>query len=129
MTGRAKMIVMLGIAPMQWAYQFLWAALPSVGARFFQRGGFMKAAKQRKTRITIETQRVWVLEKPRSPQVWCPSCGKLVSSVTPDEVAALATGAAGPHCPIKIDKLHFIGTSDGLMVVCGDSLLMQGAAS
>jgi len=87
----------------------------------------MRVAKHRKTKITIETERVWVLERPGSPKGWCPSCGKLVTLVFPEEVAALATTAQGSECPIKIDQLHFIGTSEGLMVVCANSLLTQAS--
>lgn len=87
----------------------------------------MKAAKQRKTKITIETERVWVLERPGSPQGWCPSCGRLVNFVFPEEVAALASAVESAQCPFKLDQLHFIGTTEGLMVVCADSLLTQAS--
>jgi hypothetical protein len=85
----------------------------------------MKAAKHRKTKITIETERVWVLERPGAPKGWCPACSKLVNLVFPEEVAALANAAQSAECPIKLDQLHFIGTTEGLMVVCADSLSTQ----
>ena len=83
----------------------------------------MRATK--KTRVTIETERVWVLEKPGTDKVWCPCCEKLVAPVTPVEVAALLSSARGAKFPLNIDKLHFIGTPESMMVVCADSLLSQ----
>jgi len=81
----------------------------------------------RKTRVTIETERIWVLEKPSGKKVWCPTCRRRVSALTPEEVAALLSVAAHPSCPIKTEKLHFVGTSNGEMVVCADSLVSQNA--
>ena len=85
-----------------------------------------KTTRNKKTKITIETERVWVVERPGAPKAWCPACEKLVTSVSPDEVASLATRTHGSNCPVKVDQLHFIGTPDGLMLVCADSLLNQG---
>lgn len=85
----------------------------------------MKAARNKKTKIIIETERVWEIDGVGSTKAWCPACAKLVYSVSPEEAASLASRAHGSHAPVKIDKLHFIGTPDGLMLVCADSLLQQ----
>jgi hypothetical protein len=84
-----------------------------------------KTTRSKKTKITIETERVWVIDRPGSQKAWCPACSKLVTAVTPDEVASLATRTHGSHCPVKVDKLHFIGTADSTLLVCADSLLKQ----
>jgi len=85
-----------------------------------------KTTRNKKTRITIETERVWVIDRPGSQKAWCTACAKLVTAVSPDEVAALATRTQGSHCPVKVDRLHFIGSADGTLLVCADSLLKQG---
>jgi len=80
----------------------------------------------RKTSITIETERVLVVERPSgAPQAWCEACGKLVRMVSPEEVASLVSRLQDSRVPLEIGKLHFIGTREGAMLVCVDSLLEQ----
>ena len=114
---------------MQQVRHSIHGAILDIWTRLSLMGGVMKATKSRKTKITIETERVWVLERPGSPKAWCPACGKLVTSITPEEVATLASSTHAPHFRVKIDKLHFVGSSDGLMLVCSNSLLGQTRAT
>jgi hypothetical protein len=126
---KAQSILMQGVCQMQWAFQNIFNTTPSTHNRVPVIGGSMKSTtrttKNKKTRITIETERVWLIERPDMAKNWCPACGKLVTSVSTDEVASLASCAQGSHRPFKIDQLHFLGTADGLMQVCSESLLSQ----
>ena len=84
-----------------------------------------KTTRNKRTKITIETERVWVIERPGPGKAWCAACKRLVTGISPEEVASLATRTQNSHCPLKIGKLHFIGSPSGLMLVCADSLLEQ----
>jgi len=56
---------------------------------------------------------------------WCEACGRMVTSVSPEEVASFASGVHGTTFAVKLDKLHFIGTCEGLMRVCMESVVQQ----
>jgi hypothetical protein len=126
---KAQIILMQGVCKMQWAYQNVWNAMPKIRTRLPLIGGTVKTttktSRNKKTRITIETERVWLIENADSAKDWCEACGKMVTSVSPEVVASLASGAHGPNFAAKLDSLHFIGTYEGLMRVCVDSLLKQ----
>jgi hypothetical protein len=97
---------------------------PGTNSSMRRMGGKMTGS--RKTSITIETERVLVVEGSSGcPQAWCEVCGKLVRMVSPEEVASLVSRLQDSHCPLEIGKLHFIGTREGAMLVCVDSLLEQ----
>ena len=81
---------------------------------------------KKRTRITIETERVFVIGKVRSTfEAWCPVCDELVRLLRPDEAATLSACMQASQHPLEIDKLHIIPTADGLMNVCLNSLLHQ----
>jgi hypothetical protein len=84
-------------------------------------------AVKKRTRITIETERVLVISKARSTlHGWCPVCNKVVSLLRPDEATAFTADLHPSQCPLEIDKLHFISTADGRVSVCLNSLLSHG---
>jgi hypothetical protein len=81
---------------------------------------------KKRTRITIDTERVLVIGKTRSTfDAWCPMCNQLVRLLRPDEAATLTAYLRASQHPFEINKLHIIPTADGLMNVCLDSLLSQ----
>ena len=82
---------------------------------------------KKRTRITIETERVLVIGKTRSTfNAWCPMCNQFVRLLRPDEAATLTAYLGASQYPLEIGKLHVIPTADGLMNVCLNSLLSQG---
>jgi len=82
---------------------------------------------KKRTRITIDTERVLVIGKTRSTfDAWCPMCNQLVRLLRPDEAAVLTAHLRASQQPLEISKLHIIPTVDGLMNVCLNSLLSQG---
>jgi hypothetical protein len=84
-------------------------------------------APMKRTRITIETERVLVIGKTRSTfDGWCPTCNKLVRLLPPDEADALTAYLRASRYPLEVSKLHIIPTADGLMCVCLNSLLSHG---
>jgi hypothetical protein len=86
-------------------------------------------AVKKRTRITIETERVLVISKARSTfDGWCPVCNQVVRLLRPDEATAFTAyfRASQYQYPLEISKLHIIPTADGLMSVCLNSLLSHG---
>lgn len=83
--------------------------------------------QRRRTKITIETERVLVIGKTRSTfDAWCPACYEQVRLLRLEEAAALAACLRACQRPPELEKLHIIPTPDGLMNVCLNSLLNQG---
>jgi hypothetical protein len=81
---------------------------------------------KKRTRITIETERVLVIGKTRSTfDAWCPRCNQLVRLLRPDEAAVLTAYLCASQHPLEISKLHIIPAADGLMNICLNSLLSQ----
>jgi hypothetical protein len=84
-------------------------------------------AVKKRTRITIETERVLVIAKARSTfDGWCPVCNQVVRLLRPDEATAFTASLRASQYPSRISKLHIIPTADGLMSVCLNSLLSHG---
>jgi hypothetical protein len=81
---------------------------------------------KKRTRITIETERVLVIGRTRSTfEAWCPVCDQLVRLLRPDEAATLSACLQASQHPLEINKLHIIPTADGLLNVCLNSLMNQ----
>jgi hypothetical protein len=81
-------------------------------------------APKKRTKITIETERVLVIGKTRSTfDGWCPLCNQLVSLLRPDEATAFTAYLRASRYPLEISKLHIIQTAGGLRGVCLNSLL------
>jgi hypothetical protein len=79
---------------------------------------------KRRTEITIETDRVFVVSRRRiSVLTWCVACGERVTMITPDEAAITArvSSRAIYRC-MEAERVHFTETADGLLLVCTNSL-------
>ena len=80
---------------------------------------------KRRTEITIETQRLLMFSKRKlSVVAWCARCGERVRMVTTDEAARMAgVSPRTIYRQIEAEKLHFMETTEGLLLVCINSLL------
>lgn len=80
----------------------------------------------RRTRSVIGTERILVMGRPRRAlDGWCSNCAELVRLVRPEEAANLAACMLASSQPLHAEKLHLVGTPEGLMYVCLNSLLNQ----
>lgn len=80
---------------------------------------------KRKAKLTIETERVWMIVRsgqyPRMRK--CEVCGEIVRLVTVDEAATLT-----PLCSraiyrlIEDEKIHFVETGDKRLLICFKSI-------
>lgn len=79
---------------------------------------------KKRTEITIETERVVVIRRRRSSvRAWCQSCGGEVVMVTVDEAARIACVSSRTiYRWVEDEKLHFIETADGGLLICHESI-------
>jgi hypothetical protein len=78
---------------------------------------------KRRTSISIETRRVIWLRQQQRRTLWCSECRAQASMVSIDETARLANVSTLEICRLINDnRIHFTETSDGLLLVCADSL-------
>jgi hypothetical protein len=71
---------------------------------------------QKRTEITIETERFLVVSRHRERTIlWCNQCAKDVPMVTVDEAAS--TFRMAEAC-----RLHFARTPEGRLFICSNSL-------
>ena len=86
-------------------------------------------------KLTIETERIFVIRRPRAQRrARCEICDEVVSLVTADEAAALArTSTRAIYRFIEARKLHFIEPVEGSLLIClnslGERCLRTGADS
>ena len=80
-------------------------------------------ANKKRTRITVETERIFVLSKSGATRDWCAGCEKQVYAVGIEE-AALLTGLSVPMVRRKVEDgtAHSIDTS-APPFICLNSLL------
>lgn len=80
-------------------------------------------AQQRRTQITIETERIVLLRQARTTsRLCCPVCSQLMVSV--DEAARLAgVSTRVIYTLVEADQLHFTEATEGRLFVCPKSLL------
>lgn len=83
------------------------------------------AVKKRKTRITVETDRVLVIRGSKAPVTgWCDKCGGPVNMVTPDQAAVLArVSLRAIYRRVESETLHFVEMQHGSLLICINSLL------
>lgn len=76
------------------------------------------------TKLTIETERVFVIRRPTaSRRARCEACDEVVSFVTADEAAALTRfSSRAIYRLIEARKLHFRETTEALLLICLNSL-------
>jgi hypothetical protein len=78
---------------------------------------------KRRTEITIETERVVVSRRKLSVLAWCQICCRRVHMVATDEAAAIACVSTRTIFRwVETEKLHFKETSEGLLLICRESL-------
>ena len=79
--------------------------------------------KTRRIRITIQTERLLVINQGRSLYSPCSACGEEVRMVTIDQAAALAPVSSREiYREIEAGMLHFTETTGGSILVCFNSL-------
>jgi hypothetical protein len=80
----------------------------------------------RTAEMTIETEESVVLRGspvPRCPVMWCQGCCGQVEMVTPEEAARIAgVNTRMIYRWVEARNIHFVETSEGLLLVCRDSL-------
>ena len=83
---------------------------------------------KKRTEITIETERVIVIRRRRLPvHAWCQPCGGQVVMVTVDEAArAACVSARTVYRWVEDEKLHFIETAEGGLLICQASIPPSG---
>jgi hypothetical protein len=81
--------------------------------------------KTKRTEITIQTDRVLLIKRRKGSVLgWCPSCAQQVEMVSPDEAAVIARVSSRTiYRWVEAEKLHFIETSQGTLLICIGSLL------
>ncbi|MGI9068840.1 MAG: hypothetical protein ACR2HX_20855 [Pyrinomonadaceae bacterium] len=79
--------------------------------------------KQKRTEITIETERVLVVSRPSRVSPWCAACGAQTEMATVDEAAILArVNSRTIYRRAEAGKLHVTETPEGLLLICSNSL-------
>lgn len=81
--------------------------------------------KKRRTTVTVESSEVLVIRKPGgSVLAWCPGCVAEAVMIRPD-AAAVLTGLSTRtiYRRIEAERIHFAETTEGLLLVCLNSLL------
>ena len=79
----------------------------------------------KRTEITIETERIFVLSRRKVSVVsWCHECGLRINMITVDEAAAMAgMSSRTVYRWIEAEKIHFIETCERRLLVCSRSLM------
>ena len=87
------------------------------------------AAAYKRTEITVETDRIWIIRKSRTRRGWCVECGREVDMVGLKEAGALLrkdtpplTQPVLPGCGDN-RRWHWSQADDGSPLVCLESLL------
>jgi hypothetical protein len=78
----------------------------------------------RKTKITLERERLFVLRPAGSSRRWCEECGETVYMVAADEAALLADSSMEAVTrQVEAGTLHSLELTDGHLLVCLRSLV------
>lgn len=79
----------------------------------------------KRTRITIETERVLVVSsRRRIIESWCDGCGHEVKLIRAEEAAYISGVGLRDICrQVESDSLHYVETADRVLMICLDSLL------
>jgi len=81
--------------------------------------------KRTRTEITIEVEEVIQASShgKRLAEGWCAACGAERTMVSPQQAAVIAgVSVREMNRWVESELVHFIETSDGLLLICGDSL-------
>jgi hypothetical protein len=80
----------------------------------------------KKTKITIQTDKVTVIRRRCRRVKWCESCATPVEMMSPDEAAAISSlSLRAIFRLVEANQLHFTETADGQLWICFNSLLDQ----
>ena len=79
---------------------------------------------RKRTEITIETDRIFVLSRRKVSVVsWCGECRQRTTMVTVDDAATIAGVTSRTiYRWADAEKLHFTETADGVLMICRASL-------
>jgi hypothetical protein len=94
----------------------------------FANGDIVK--KERRTEITLKTERSISVKSSRALTALCEPCGRQVQMFTPGQ-AALISGLSSREVyhRVEMGEVHFMETVEGLLLVCLDSLLSHHATA
>ena len=87
--------------------------------------------KRKRTEITIEVDEVIYAagHSNRLTRAWCSVCGTEVIMVTPQQASAIAgVSVRAINRWVEGNTIHFIETADGLLLLCVNSLSLNGRA-
>lgn len=80
----------------------------------------------RSMKITVERERLLVVQRQKSGEGWCAECSARVMMLRPGEAAAVAAVSDRTiFRQIESHRLHFTETSQGAVLICLNSLLKQ----
>jgi len=84
---------------------------------------------QRRTEVTIETERVLVVsQRAERASLWCHRCSRTVLMMTVVEAARTeCTTAEAISRLAEEGQLHFAVTAEGRLFICSNSLTSKGA--
>ena len=79
---------------------------------------------RRKAKLTIETERVWIVRGGVFERMHrCEVCGEIVRLVTVDEAEKLTPiGSRAIYRLIEDEKIHFVDTGDKRLLICFNSI-------
>ncbi len=80
--------------------------------------------KKKRTEVTVETHQLFVVRKiGSSVGTWCAECAAVVRMIAPDEAGMIADVSARTiYRWVEADRIHFVETPVGRLLVCLDSL-------
>lgn len=77
---------------------------------------------ERRTRITIETERILIVASQRATRGWCRGCGREVEFVSQEQIGHLLGTSSQQPARWSQKKVHLQQAKDGL-AICMKSLL------
>lgn len=89
-----------------------------------------KKTIKRRTKITVETERLLIVNRHSNRFHWCEACAAPVEHVTP-QIAATLIGSTCRRIYrwIETNHFHFIESLDGCVLICLNSLLTSKPAN
>lgn len=82
--------------------------------------------KTRRTKVTVEKERLLVISRQRQVAAWCEACGAEVEMVGAEEASLLTSlSQRAIFRLIEAGRLHFSETPRGSLWVCLNSLLAE----
>jgi hypothetical protein len=82
------------------------------------------AVKNRRTKITVETQRVILISDSGAAKAsWCDLCGALTEWVKPDDASAIVgVSSRTIYRWVEDERVHFVEMPPGPLLLCFESL-------